>query len=110
VFVANDHAAIGALRGFAEAGLRVPEDVSVVGFDDAPGVAQLRPPLSTVRQDLGALGQEAFRALLGAIRGAAEPRRVALAPELVIRQSTCPPLAPARGENAARPRASHACV
>jgi DNA-binding LacI/PurR family transcriptional regulator len=91
VFVANDHAAIGALRGFAEAGLTVPDDVSVVGFDDVPGVGFLRPPLSTVRQDLTELGRRTFELLLSVIGGAAEPRHVALDPVLVIRDSSGAP-------------------
>jgi DNA-binding LacI/PurR family transcriptional regulator len=90
VFVANDLAAIGALRGFAEAGWRVPEDISVVGFDDVPGVGQLRPPLSTVRQDLSELGRQAFGLLLGVIGGQAEPGHLALPPQLVVRDSSGP--------------------
>ncbi|MDR2252787.1 MAG: LacI family transcriptional regulator [Bifidobacteriaceae bacterium] len=88
VFVANDQAAIGALRGFAAAGLRVPEDISVVGFDDVPGVGQLRPPLSTVRQDLTELGGKAFDLLLGVIGGKEAGEHVALAPRLVVRESS----------------------
>jgi DNA-binding LacI/PurR family transcriptional regulator len=88
VFVANDQAAIGALRGLAEAGLRVPGDVSVVGFDDVPGVAHLRPPLTTVRQDLRELGRRAFGLLLGVIGGVEQPEHVSLAPALVIRESS----------------------
>ncbi|MFP3670425.1 substrate-binding domain-containing protein, partial [Priestia sp. SIMBA_032] len=52
VFAANDYLAIGAMRAFGEAGLRVPEDVSVVGFDDAPSASWARPPLTTIRQPL----------------------------------------------------------
>jgi DNA-binding LacI/PurR family transcriptional regulator len=88
VFVANDHAGIGVLRGFADSGLRVPEDVSVVGFDDVPGVSQLRPPLTTVRQDLGKLGRRAFGLLLEVIGGGGAVGHVALPPELVVRAST----------------------
>ncbi|MDR2380290.1 MAG: LacI family transcriptional regulator [Bifidobacteriaceae bacterium] len=88
VFVANDQAAIGALRGFGEAGLRLPEDMSVVGFDDIPGASQLRPPLTTVRQDLAELGRRSFALLLDVISGHAPGAHVALAPELVVRAST----------------------
>jgi DNA-binding LacI/PurR family transcriptional regulator len=91
VFVANDQAAIGALRGFAAAGLDVPGDVSVVGFDDIPGTDQLRPPLSTVRQDLAELGRKAFDLLLGVIEGGEAAGHVALAPQLVVRESSGPP-------------------
>ena len=48
VFVANDQMALGALRAFSEAGMRVPEDISVVGYDDQPEAAYLIPPLTTV--------------------------------------------------------------
>ena len=56
LFVANDHMALGALRALHEGGLRVPEDVSVVGFDDLPEAAYFTPPLTTVRQEVDVLG------------------------------------------------------
>ncbi|GAA1700827.1 LacI family DNA-binding transcriptional regulator [Microbacterium sediminicola] len=64
LFVANDQMALGALRALADAGLRVPEDVSVVGFDDVADAANYRPPLTTVRQDFHTLGEAAVAALL----------------------------------------------
>ena len=73
LFVANDQMAMGALRALAEAGKRVPEDVSVVGFDDIPEAAFSQPPLTTIRQDFAALGREAVRLVVGAIGG--EERR-----------------------------------
>lgn len=69
VFVANDQMALGALRAFADAGRRVPEDVAVVGFDDIVDAAEYRPPLTTVRQDFDALGARAVAALVAAIEG-----------------------------------------
>lgn len=68
VFVANDHMALGALRALDEAGRRVPEDVSVVGFDDVPEAEFFRPPLTTVRQHFPEAGRRAVRLLLDIIR------------------------------------------
>ena len=73
LFVANDQMAMGALRALAEAGRRVPEDVSVVGFDDIPEAAFSQPPLTTIRQDFGALGREAVRLIVSAIGGEVPP-------------------------------------
>lgn len=64
VFVANDQMALGLLHAIEEAGLRVPDDVSVVGFDDIPEAAHFSPPLTTMRQDFGALGRAAMGAVL----------------------------------------------
>lgn len=64
VFVANDLMAIGFIRASYEAGIRVPEDVSVVGFDDIPGVSHVTPSLTTVRQDLDTLGHRCIDTLL----------------------------------------------
>jgi DNA-binding LacI/PurR family transcriptional regulator len=85
----NDRMALGAIRALREAGLRVPEDVSVVGFDDMPEAAYFDPPLTTVRQDFGVLGRESVEYLVALIEDAhiAVQQRV-LYPELVIRQST----------------------
>jgi DNA-binding LacI/PurR family transcriptional regulator len=67
VFAANDQMALGALRALAEAGRRVPEDVSVIGFDDVADAADYRPPLTTVRQDFDALGERALELLVASI-------------------------------------------
>ena len=69
IFVANDQMALGALRALADADRRVPEDVSLVGFDDIADAAEFRPPLTTVRQDFDALGRRAVTALVEAIEG-----------------------------------------
>lgn len=87
VFVANDQMALGALRAFADAGRRVPEDVAVVGFDAIVDAAQYRPPLTTVRQDFDALGARAVRALVAAIEGRA-PVVETVPATLVVRAST----------------------
>ena len=79
--------AMGALRALAEAGRRVPEDVSVVGFDDIPEAAYSQPPLTTIRQDFAALGREAVRLIVGAI-GGEEPPSTLVPPRLVVRGST----------------------
>ena len=93
VFCANDHMALGVLRAFAEAGRRVPADVSVVGFDDIPEAPFMIPPLTTVRQDFGALGRRSVELLraLGTGGDVGGPRSVRLTPELKIRRSTAPP-------------------
>ena len=88
----NDIAAIGAIRALMNHGLRVPEDVSVVGFDDIQGAAFHNPSLTTIRQPLHQMGKVAARILLQRIRGQATfPDVVPIHPELVIRESSCPP-------------------
>jgi DNA-binding LacI/PurR family transcriptional regulator len=92
VFCFNDIAAIGAIRALKDAGLRVPEDVSVVGFDDIQSAAYNTPSLTTVRQPLFEMGQRGAQILLERIanREASYPAEVVMAPELVIRESTGP--------------------
>jgi LacI family transcriptional regulator len=88
----NDIAAIGAIRALMNHGRRVPEHVSVVGFDDIQGAAFHNPSLTTIRQPLHEMGAVAARILLQRIRGQATfPDVVPIHPELVIRESTCPP-------------------
>ena len=87
VFAASDLTAIGALRTLTEAGRKVPDDVAVIGFDDA-GEAQLAaPPLTTVRQPLEGLGRAMTRVLLARVSDAAVERRTVLATELVRRST-----------------------
>ncbi|MDR1768824.1 MAG: substrate-binding domain-containing protein, partial [Propionibacteriaceae bacterium] len=90
VFVANDQMCQGLLRAFAETGVRCPDDVSLVGFDDFLGTDQYTPPLTTVRQDFSLLGEVCVEMLLAQISGGPTPAR-SLVPELVIRKSTAPP-------------------
>jgi len=88
----DDIAAIGAIRALRERGLRVPEDVSVVGFDDIQSAAFHNPSITTIRQPLHQMGKIAAQILLEKVRGqAAAPRTLPVMPELVIRESTCPP-------------------
>lgn len=87
----NDLSAIGAIRALMDHGLRVPHDVSVVGFDDILGASYHNPSLTTIRQPLQHMGTTAARILLERIRGQASfPDSVPILPELVIRESTCP--------------------
>src|SRR5229473_2844097 len=89
LFAYNDISAIGSIRAFQEAGLRVPEDISVVGFDDISGAAFNTPSLTTVRQPLGRMGQVAAQTLLERIEGKQDyPSEIAIEPELVVREST----------------------
>lgn len=92
LFAFNDISAIGAVRAFRDAGLRVPEDVSVVGFDDIQAAAYLTPRLTTVRQPLRQMGEMAAKQLLMRISNghAKAPQLISLAPELVVRESTGP--------------------
>ncbi|MGY1550645.1 LacI family DNA-binding transcriptional regulator [Microbacterium sp. A588] len=69
VFSANDQMALGLIRALAEQGRQVPEDVSVIGFDDVPDAANYRPPLTTIRQDFAALATEAVARLVAEIEG-----------------------------------------
>jgi DNA-binding LacI/PurR family transcriptional regulator len=90
VFAANDQMAIGVLRALHEAGRSVPDDVSVVGFDDVPEAAYLIPPLTTVRQDFTAIGHEAISMLTAVIAGETDQAPSLIDPELVVRASTAP--------------------
>ncbi len=88
----NDISAIGAIRAIMDRGLTVPADISVVGFDDIQSAGFHNPSLTTIRQPLVQMGRVAARILLQRIRGQATfPDVVPIHPELVIRESTCPP-------------------
>ncbi len=87
LFVANDLMARAAMQVLRAAGKVIPDDVAVVGFDDAPIAAAANPPLTTVRQDSVDLGRWMARLLIGQLRGETEPRVVILPTELVIRES-----------------------
>jgi DNA-binding LacI/PurR family transcriptional regulator len=91
VFCANDHMALGVLRALSEAGIRVPDDISVVGFDDIPESEYLIPPLTTVRQDFAELGRRCVDLLLGPIDGSPPDPRHTIMPELVVRASVAAP-------------------
>jgi DNA-binding LacI/PurR family transcriptional regulator len=92
VFAANDQMALGLLRAFHERGRRVPDDVSVVGFDDIPDASSFIPPLTTVHQDFAAVGRLCVRAVLRQIRHEVTEPGTSLVPtRLVVRASTAAP-------------------
>jgi LacI family repressor for deo operon, udp, cdd, tsx, nupC, and nupG len=89
VFCANDEMAMGAMRAFKGHGLRIPEDISVIGFDDIRYARHADPPLTTVAQPKEALGREAMTLLLEILEDPnAPPRKVVLPTELIVREST----------------------
>ena len=88
VLAYNDMTALGALAAIREAGLRVPEDISVAGFDDLFFAAYTRPSLTTMRQPMRAMGETAVEVLLDLLRGDKSERAVKLPAELVVRGST----------------------
>jgi DNA-binding LacI/PurR family transcriptional regulator len=92
VFAANDHLALGILRALHERGLRVPDDISVVGFDDVPEAGYFIPPLTTVRPDFHAVAERALSLLLLQIEaGTPSAELHTLAPALVQRRSVARP-------------------
>ncbi len=88
IFAGNDQMALGLIHGFAERGIVVPRDVSIVGFDDLPEAKHFLPPLTTVRQDFRELGARSVEVLLAALEGREHDRRSTISPELVVRHST----------------------
>ncbi|WP_158862429.1 LacI family DNA-binding transcriptional regulator [Leifsonia sp. AG29] len=90
VFASNDQMALGVYHAAYERGLRIPEDLSVVGFDDIPEAAHFWPPLTTVLQDFTELGRRSVGSLVAEIEGGQEPTPVSIRPELVVRRSTAP--------------------
>ncbi|HTV82476.1 MAG TPA: LacI family DNA-binding transcriptional regulator [Acidobacteriaceae bacterium] len=92
VFCFNDISAIGAIRAITDVGLSVPEDISVVGFDDIITAAYCKPSLTTVKQPLREMGERAAQALLDRIANPSKgwPAEIVMEPELVVRESTGP--------------------
>jgi LacI family transcriptional regulator len=92
IFCFNDIAAIGAIRAIVDAGLRCPQDISVVGFDDITSAAYHTPSLTTIRQPLRRMGEMAAQLLLKRIQNPKEayPDTVMFEPELMVRESTAP--------------------
>jgi len=91
LFAYNDVSAIGTTWAFREAGLRIPEDISVVGFDDIPGAAYANPGLTTVRQPLQRMGKIAAQCVIDQIERVAEyVPEIAIEPELIVRASSGP--------------------
>src|ERR1700745_1105984 len=91
----NEISAIGAIRALREAGRRVPEDVSVVGFDDFQSAAFQNPPLATVLQPLRQMGILAAETVLHRINAPAKssnyPKNILVEPELIVRETTARP-------------------
>ncbi|MGZ4398298.1 MAG: LacI family DNA-binding transcriptional regulator, partial [Gaiellaceae bacterium] len=100
IFAASDVMAIGAMAAIEEAGLRVPEDVAVAGFDDFDYARLLRPSLTTLRQNQEALAETLVKAMIRLLDHPQEPPLVAVLPtELVVRDSTRPPVAATSGQD-----------
>jgi LacI family transcriptional regulator len=102
IFAGNDIIAAGAMRAFRELGIRCPEDVSLIGFDDLAFSEMTNPPLTTVSQPAYQMGSVATRMLLDRIKGSDEPaNNMVLETALRIRGSVMPP---SKSKKAARPR------
>ena len=84
--------ALGAYRALGEVGLRIPDDVSIVGFDDIEEAVDFSPPLTTIAQDWDLLGREVLRVASESLAGA-PPQSVLLPTRLVVRESVAPPRA-----------------
>ena len=92
IFSSNDQMALGLVHAIHDAGLDVPGDISVVGFDDIPEAAHFWPPLTTVRQDFAELGRRCVALLLGDQDAGGDPGAPSsVIPTLVVRRSTAPP-------------------
>jgi LacI family transcriptional regulator len=92
IFASNDIMAMAAMDAVRERGLRVPEDISVLGFDDIPQASLVRPALTTVRQPLEQMGRVATQMLLEIFKNPeSKPKRIELPTELIIRDSTAKP-------------------
>jgi DNA-binding LacI/PurR family transcriptional regulator len=92
VFCANDLSALGALEAAKQSGYRVPQDISIVGFDDIDEAALASPPLTTIRLLPRHVGNVAAEALLERLQGRVEPKRTLIEGSLIIRQSTAEPV------------------
>jgi LacI family transcriptional regulator len=91
LFAFNDNSAIGAISAIHDSGLRVPDDISVVGFDDIQAAAYSNPSLTTVRQPLRQMGEIAARTLLEHIENPGQAcAEILIEPELIVRKSTAP--------------------
>ena len=93
IFASNDSMAMGVMDAVRSRGLRIPEDISIIGFDDVPQAALVRPALTTVRQPLEQMGRVATQMLLGRLKNPEqEINRIELPTELIIRGSTSSPI------------------
>jgi LacI family transcriptional regulator len=104
----NDISALGAMTALREAGLKVPDNVSILGFDDIEFASIAYPPLTTVRQPLQEMGATAAELLIRKLANDESVRNIRVRPELIVRSSTCPPSLArpkgARRETSKRPR------
>lgn len=91
IFFSNDQMAIGAIKAAQEMKIRIPEDISITGFDDTHFASFVVPPLTTVRQNTQVLGEAVGEMILESIEGNSAVRKIILEPEFVIRSSCCPP-------------------
>ena len=83
--------ALGLIHALTEAHLSVPDEVSVVGFDDIPEAAHFSPPLTTMHQDFAQLGRDAMEVMLAVLSDEQAPNPLLRVPQLVVRASTAPP-------------------
>ncbi|WP_449371981.1 substrate-binding domain-containing protein [Arthrobacter psychrolactophilus] len=90
VFAANDQMAVGLLRALTEQGIRVPEDISLVGVDDLPEGEYLVPPLTTIRQGFRELGSRCLEVMLDQLNAAKSPQTAIVGSRLIVRASTAP--------------------
>jgi LacI family transcriptional regulator len=90
VFAANDMMALGCLFALNEAGLKIPDDIALAGFDDIPMARFVSPPLTTMRVNIAELGERAARALIAQLSDQPIPERGTSAPELIVRASCTP--------------------
>jgi DNA-binding LacI/PurR family transcriptional regulator len=91
VFCSNDSMALGLLHAFSDAGVRVPHDVSVVGFDDIPEAAHYLPPLTTIRQNFAEIGRRSIDRLLADLGEGGQRNEQSIRPQLILRSSTAAP-------------------
>ncbi|MFC6851394.1 substrate-binding domain-containing protein [Aquipuribacter hungaricus] len=103
VFAGNDQMALGVVRALQACRRRVPQDVSVVGFDDVPEAEFVGPGLTTIHQNFAEVGRRSIRHLLALVHGGQAPPDGVVAPELVVRDSTGPPPAHAPHRTAPGP-------
>ncbi|MBP2167436.1 DNA-binding LacI/PurR family transcriptional regulator [Erwinia toletana] len=88
LLVANDQMALGAMRALHQHGIRIPQQISVVGYDDTAESAWYQPPLTTIRQDIRLLGQQSVDCLVAAMQSQQGEQLAPLATELVVRETT----------------------
>lgn len=92
IFAGNDEMATGAYVAVRKAGLRIPEDVSIIGFDDTPIAGRLWPPMTTVRLPIREMGQAAAMLLIQTSNGIAAKHLISFSPEIIVRDSTARPI------------------